>query len=65
MQISFDEKNGIYSFQFLNEKAVESDVIQNLVLDYNRTGKIIGIEVFPFDVEKKVMKSGKKVTKSK
>ena len=53
MQFYFDEQTGVYNIQFSTATIEDSELKQNLVIDYDKNGKIVGLEVFPFNIEKK------------
>ena len=56
MQFTFDQKSGVYYIQLSSKKVVDSDVKKNLVIDYDRDGEVVGIEILPFDTQGKLEK---------
>ena len=56
MQFTFDQKSGVYYIQLSDKKVVDSDVKKNLVIDYDRDGEVVGIEILPFDAQGKLEK---------
>ncbi|MFH1546522.1 MAG: DUF2283 domain-containing protein [Patescibacteria group bacterium] len=56
MQFTFDQKSGVYYIQLSGKKVVDSDVKKNLVIDYDRNGEVVGIEILPFDAQGKLEK---------
>jgi len=62
MKFSFDEKTGIYNLQISDKTIVDSELKQNLIIDYDENGKVIGIEILPFNAEEIAL--GHKLSKS-
>ena len=61
MNLSFDEETGIATIYFLDDKIEDSDIKQNIVIDYNKKGQIVALEIFPYNVED--MATGKQTPK--
>lgn len=56
MQFTFDQESGVYYIQLSKRKVVDSDVKRNLVIDYDRSGQVVGIEILPFETQGKLEK---------
>lgn len=46
--ISFDKENGVLSFQLKKEISVDSDISDNVVVDYGKKGEIVRIDFYNF-----------------
>lgn len=56
MNFNYDKKEDIFSMKFDESPYAESDEVQEgVIFDYNKTGKIIGIEIL--DATKKLSSS--------
>lgn len=56
MQCTFDPDSGAYYIQLSERKVVDSEVESNLVIDYDRSGQVVGIEILPFEAQGKLEK---------
>jgi len=50
-KISYDKKSKILSIRLGNKKSVDSDARGNVVIDYDREGKVVNIEIMNFSLE--------------
>lgn len=48
---NYDKKVHILHIRFGKEKSVDSEVQGNLVVDYDKSGKIVNIEVMDFSLD--------------
>jgi len=44
-QIKYDQKVNILKIRLSNKKSVDSDVQNNIVVDYDKNGEIVNIEI--------------------
>lgn len=44
-QIKYDQKVNILKIRLSNKKSVDSDVKNNIVVDYDKNGEIVNIEI--------------------
>lgn len=59
-KIEYDPEVKILKIRFRKGKSVDSDIIDNLVLDYDKNGKLVNIDVMDVNLEDLV-----NITKSK
>ncbi len=50
-KINYKEKEKIISFRFSNNKSVDSDIQKNIVIDYDKDGKVVGIDLMEISLE--------------
>jgi len=48
-KVKYDKDNQVLSFEFSNERSVDSDIRENAVIDYGRSGEIISINFYKFN----------------
>lgn len=61
MNVTSDKQTGVYNIQFSEGNIEDSEINQNIVINYNKKGEMLSIEVFPFNIEE----ASKKKTISK
>jgi uncharacterized protein YuzE len=50
-KIAYDPESKILTIRFKDTKSVDSDIIENLVLDYDTNGKLVKVDVMETDFE--------------
>jgi len=50
-QIKYDSKINILSIRFSRKKSVDSDVKDNVVIDYDEKGNIVNIEIMKVNLQ--------------
>ena len=50
-KIQYHEKEKILSIRLSNKKSVDSDVQDNIVVDYDKDGNVINLEVMPISMK--------------
>jgi len=50
-KISYDKKSKILSIRLDNKKSIDSDVRGNVVIDYDKEGRIVNIEIMNISLE--------------
>ncbi|TAN34046.1 DUF2283 domain-containing protein [Patescibacteria group bacterium] len=50
-KINFIKKDRILSIRFRKEKSVDSDIAGNVVVDYNKKGEVVGIDIMDINLE--------------
>lgn len=50
-KFEYDPEVKILKIHFLSEQSVDSEIIDNLVLDYNKDGKLVKIDIMDVDLE--------------
>lgn len=48
-KISYDKESRVLSIQVRHGKSVDSDVQDNLVIDYDRAGRVVRINLYAID----------------
>jgi uncharacterized protein YuzE len=61
VKITYDPEVNITMIYFNKEEIVDSDIQDNCVIDYSKSGKIVSIEILDFNLEKS-LKSSKKTS---
>ena len=51
IKISYDKNGQVLSLELGREKSVDSDIQDNVVLDYDKKGKIVRINLYDFSFE--------------
>lgn len=51
LKISYDKENGVLSIQIRKGKSVDSDIQRNIVIDYDKRGEIIRINLYNFSFD--------------
>lgn len=51
VKISYDRESGVLSFQIKKGKSVDSDIQGNIVIDYDKQGEIIRINLYNFSFD--------------
>lgn len=51
-KISFDKESNMLSIELSGGKSADSDISGNLVIDYDKNGKVIRINLYHFDFER-------------
>jgi uncharacterized protein YuzE len=49
-QIKYDPKVNILSIRFSNKKSVDSDIKNNVVIDYAANGEVVNLEIMKIDL---------------
>jgi len=57
-RIKYDKNSNIISIKVSNEKSVDSDVKNNVVVDYDENGQIVNIDIMKVSIDefKKILK---------
>ncbi|MFH1183310.1 MAG: DUF2283 domain-containing protein [Candidatus Moraniibacteriota bacterium] len=50
-RINYRKKEKIISFRFSAKKSVDSDIHKNIVIDYDKDGKVVGIDLMEVNLE--------------
>ena len=50
-KIQYHEKEKILSIRLSENKSVDSDVQNNIVIDYDKDGKVVNLEIMPVSLE--------------
>ena len=50
-KINYDKKDKILSIRVSNRKSVDSDVQGNVVVDYDKEGNIVAIDIMPVSID--------------
>lgn len=50
-KILYDKKAKILSIRLSNKQSIDSDAQGNIVIDYDRNGKIVNIEIMDISIE--------------
>ncbi len=50
-KIKYNSQNSILSLKFSKNKSVDSDVNGNVVLDYDKDGNIVNIDIMKINIE--------------
>ena len=70
-KVNYDEKSKILNIRLSNKKSVDSDAQGNVVVDYDKEGKIVNIDIMKISLEefskardqlKELLKSKEKIT---
>ena len=48
-KISYDKESGVLSIEMRKAKSVDSDVSNNVVIDYDKKGEIVRINLYDMD----------------
>ncbi len=48
-KIKYDKDSQVLSFEFSNNPSVDSDIRENAIIDYGRSGEIISINFYKFN----------------
>ncbi|MDD4989901.1 MAG: DUF2283 domain-containing protein [Candidatus Pacebacteria bacterium] len=58
-QIKYDKNSNIVSIRVSDEKSVDSDVKNNVVVDYDKNGQIVNIDIMKIGIGefKKILKT--------
>jgi len=58
-QIKYDKNSNIVSIKISDEKSVDSDVKNNVVVDYDKNGQIVNIDIMKIGIDefKKILKT--------
>lgn len=49
-KIQYNKKNAILSFRFSKDKSVDSDIKGNVVIDYDKKGNIVNIDLMQINM---------------
>ena len=49
-QIKYDKKSNILNIRFSKKKSVDSEVKDNVVIDYDENGEIVNLEIMKIDL---------------
>jgi len=49
-KIYYDQETGILTIKISNKKSVDSDAQKNIVVDYDKDGNIVNIEIMSVDL---------------
>lgn len=50
-KIKYDKKSNILSIKLSNKKSIDSEVRGNVVIDYDKKGEIVNIEIMKISLE--------------
>jgi len=50
-RINYRKKEKIISFRFSDKKSVDSDIQKNVVIDYDKDGKVVSIDLMEVNLE--------------
>jgi len=50
-KIIYDKESGVFSIEVARGKSVDSDIKGNVVIDYDKRGEVIKINIYNFDFE--------------
>ena len=50
-QIKYDKKSNILSIRLSKKRSVDSEVKDNIVIDYDKNGEIVNIEIMKINIE--------------
>lgn len=56
-KINYDPEVGILSIRISKKKSTDSDIFNNCVIDYDKDGQVVNIDVMDIDLEKVLKKS--------
>lgn len=62
-QINYNPEIKILSIKFSEGKSVDSDVVDNVVLDYDKDGHIVNIDVMEVNIEDVIRSDTEKMKK--
>lgn len=48
-KIEYEKESKVFSMQFREGKSIDSDIQGNLVIDYDKKGNVVRIEVYNFN----------------
>ena len=48
-KVKYDKDSQVLSFEFSDNRSVDSDVRENAVIDYGRSGEIVSINFYKFN----------------
>lgn len=51
IKISYDKESGVFSMDFGKSKSFDSDVNGNIVIDYDKKGQIVRLNVYGFSFD--------------
>ena len=51
LKISYDKESGVLSLQVKKGKSADSDIQKNIVIDYDKRGEIIRINLYNFSFD--------------
>lgn len=60
LRIEYDPEARILSIRFTKKKSVDSDIKDNVVLDYDEKGHLVNLDIMEFNLEDLVRLAGKK-----
>lgn len=55
-KITYDKKANIISIRFGKKRSIDSDIKGNIVIDYDKSGEIVGIDIMGVSLEEFVSK---------
>lgn len=50
-KISYDKESQVLSIEFAKAKSIDSDIQRNAVIDYDKKGEIVRINLYNFDFD--------------
>jgi len=65
LKISYDKESKVFSVEIKKGKSVDSDIFDNVVIDYDRQGKIVRVNFYSlnFDVFKENLRELKNISR--
>lgn len=51
LKILYDKESEVLSFELASKKSVDSDIQGNVVVDYDKAGKIVRINLYDFSMD--------------
>ncbi len=61
-KIEYNQREKILSIRFAETRSVDSDVKDNVVMDYDENGHLVNLDILEVNLEDLIRLSGKKVT---
>lgn len=61
-KISYDKESQVLSLEVQKAKSVDSDIQNNVVIDYDKNGKVVRINIYAFNFDN--FKNGAKALRS-
>lgn len=49
IKISYDKESEVFSVEMKKAKSVDSDILGNVVIDYDKKGKVVRVNFYNFD----------------
>ncbi|MBU4298646.1 DUF2283 domain-containing protein [Patescibacteria group bacterium] len=49
IKISYDKESEVFSVEMKKAKSIDSDILGNVVIDYDKKGKVVRVNFYNFD----------------